>query len=199
MNKFDGKNSTHVLELSEVELGVNYALVISTNAGLWRYIIGDTIRFTSKFPFRFKITGRTKSFINAFGEELIVENAEEAIRAVCIKCNCTVVEYTAGPIYMDEKSSAGHEWIVEFSSPFQDLEKFSACLDFELKNLNSDYEAKRTGDISMKPPLVKSGKKGLFDKWLKEKGKLGGQHKVPRLANDRVIIEELYKLDAGLL
>jgi len=191
MSSFAGIESKKVIALEDVELGVNYALVISTNGGLWRYIIGDTIRFTNKTPYRFKITGRTKSFINAFGEELVVENAEEAIAAACQQTNTRVLEYSAAPIYMENGKSGGHEWLIEFADDPPDLTTFSFILDCELKHLNSDYEAKRTGDLSVKPPHVRIARKGLFEAWLKSKGKLGGQHKVPRLSNDRILMDEL--------
>lgn len=194
MNEYEGTNSKTVLPLDEVELGKNYALVISTNAGLWRYIIGDTVRFTSKTPYRFKITGRTKSFINAFGEELVVENAESAIAAACNKTNAEVSNYTAAPIYMGDNESGGHEWLIEFSKQPDNLEIFTHILDGELKSLNSDYEAKRTGDLSLKMPVVHSARKGLFEAWLKKENKLGGQHKIPRLNNDRQFLDELLEL-----
>jgi len=191
MSEFDGINSKTVLELSEVETEINYALVISTNAGLWRYIIGDTIRFTSKNPFRFKLTGRTKSFINAFGEELVVENAEKAISETCRKTNSEIREYTVAPIYMSEKNKGAHEWLIEFKTPPEDLLVFTHILDAELKTVNSDYEAKRSGNLSLGMPQIKIASHGLFEKWLKSKNKLGGQHKVPRLCNDRVLMEEV--------
>jgi len=196
MTAFDGIHSKVVLSLSEVEMGENYALVISTNAGLWRYIIGDTIRFTSKDPYRFVITGRTKSFINAFGEELVVENAEKAIAAACAKTGAEISNYTAAPIFMQEGNSGGHEWMIEFKKSPDDLSVFTHILDGELKSTNSDYEAKRTGDLSLKMPLVHASKPGLFEEWLKQNNKLGGQHKIPRLNNDRSFIEQLLDLNA---
>jgi len=191
MDKFAGTTSQHVIPLSEVELGVNYALVISTNAGLWRYIIGDTIRFTNDRPFRFRITGRTKSFINAFGEELVVENAEEAIGRACKATEAKIKDYTAAPIYMGDEARGGHEWLIEFVVAPNSIEKFTEVLDQELKNLNSDYEAKRTGDLSLQLPAVRVAPEGLFEGWLKSKGKLGGQHKVPRLSNSRDLLSEI--------
>jgi len=191
MSEFDGINSKIVLELSQVETKINYALVISTNAGLWRYIIGDTIRFTSKNPFRFKLTGRTKSFINAFGEELVVENAEKAISETCRKTNSEIREYTVAPIYMSEKNKGAHEWLIEFKTLPEDILVFTHILDAELKTVNSDYEAKRSGNLSLGMPQIKIAAQGLFEKWLKSKNKLGGQHKVPRLSNDRVLMEEV--------
>lgn len=195
MNEYDGLDSSVVIPLEEVELDKNYALVISTNAGLWRYIIGDTIRFTSKTPYRFKITGRTKSFINAFGEELVVENAEAAIASACHKTKAEVSNYTAAPIYMKGQESGGHEWLIEFTRLPENMDVFTHILDGELKSLNSDYEAKRTGDLSLKMPEVHVAKKGLFENWLKKENKLGGQHKIPRLNNDRQFIDELLELN----
>ncbi|OIQ31248.1 MAG: hypothetical protein BM555_05345 [Crocinitomix sp. MedPE-SWsnd] len=194
MSEFDGLNSKTVISLEDVEIGVNYAMVISTNAGLWRHIIGDTVRFTSSKPYRFKITGRTKSFINAFGEELVVENAEAAVAAASAKTGATVSNYTAAPIYMEAEKKGGHEWLIEFTVAPDNLEAFTHILDGELKGLNSDYEAKRTGDLSLQMPKVIQAEKGLFEKWLKSTGKLGGQHKIPRLSNNREFIEEVLKL-----
>ena len=194
MKDYNGVDSNTVIPLEQIELDVNYALVISTNGGLWRYIIGDTIRFTSKAPYRFKITGRTKSFINAFGEELIVENADQAIKKACEYTKSSIKEFTAAPIYMKNGSGGGHEWLIEFLSPPNDLEAFAYILDQSLQSINTDYEAKRTGDLSLQAPQIRSVKKGLFDQWLKSKGKLGGQHKIPRLMNDRSIINELLSI-----
>lgn len=190
MSCFNGTASDTVISLEEVEVGVNYALVISTNAGLWRYIIGDTIRFTNKFPYRFRITGRTKSYINAFGEELVVENAEYAIAKACEKLDAEVKDYSVAPIYMENKKGGGHEWLIEFKTQPSSLEEFGKELDKQLKAVNSDYEAKRTGDLSLQPPRIVNAQKGLFENWLKAKGKLGGQHKIPRLKNDRVLMDD---------
>lgn len=194
MDQFDGVDSMHVIDLSEVELGVNYALVISTNGGLWRYILGDTIQFTSLLPFRIKITGRTKSFINAFGEEVIVDNAENAMTFACKETNAQIKDYTAGPIFMSDHQKGSHEWIIEFLREPEDLHIFTEKLDQKLREINSDYDAKRKKDMALGLPEVKSMKTGTFDAWLSSKGKLGGQHKVPRLSNDRKIIEEIYAL-----
>lgn len=191
MSVFDDIQSTEVISLAEVQLDTNYALVISTNGGLWRYIIGDTIRFTNLAPYRFKITGRTRSFINAFGEELVVENAEMAIAKACLATRAELIEYTAAPIYMENGVGGQHEWLIEFKEEPTDLNLFSAALDQALKELNSDYEAKRTGNLSMQAPFVRIAKRGFFESWLKSKGKLGGQHKVPRLSNDRVLMDAL--------
>jgi hypothetical protein len=183
-----------VLGLEEVEVGKNYAMIISTNAGLWRYKIGDTIKFTSKFPFRIKITGRTKHFINAFGEELVVENAEKAIEKTCLKTGSSVENFTAAPIFFEGDEKGGHEWIIEFDKAPEDLDKFTHVLDEELQLVNSDYEAKRYGDLALQLPIVHSAKKGTFYHWLKKKGKLGGQHKVPRLSNSRQYVEEILQM-----
>jgi len=191
-----GKDFPKALSLDEVELEKNYALVISTNGGLWRYMIGDTIKFTSKNPYRIKITGRTKHFINAFGEELIVDNAEIAIKTACIRTGAEVREYTAAPIYMNEKRNGGHQWLFEFSKMPDSLDHFSEILDTTLKSVNSDYEAKRYKNISLAFPTIEVARDGLFYEWLKERGRLGGQNKVPRLANNRDFIERLLELNA---
>lgn len=182
--------------IGEVEAGVNYAVLISTNAGLWRYMLGDTIKFTSVNPYRFKITGRTKLFINAFGEELMIDNAETAIAEACRHTNAVINDFTAAPIYFTENNgqSAGHEWLLEFEKTPDNIDEFNRVLDNTLKSLNSDYEAKRHKDIALKPPRVHVMPQGTFHEWLKAKGKLGGQHKVPRLSNDRTIVEEILPL-----
>ncbi|WP_027418871.1 GH3 auxin-responsive promoter family protein [Crocinitomix catalasitica] len=195
MRDFDGIHSKNVIGLEDVEVGTNYALVISTNAGLWRYIIGDTIRFTSKTPFRFKVTGRTKSFINAFGEEIVVENADIAISEACKKTNAEIIEYTAAPIYMTDGNAGGHEWLIEFKKAPESIEDFTRYLDEALKNCNSDYEAKRSHENALAQVKMNVASPGLFEKWLKSAGKLGGQHKVPRLANDRVLFDEILALN----
>ncbi len=183
------------LWLDEVKTGENYALVISTNGGLWRYIIGDTIIFTSINPFRIKITGRTKNFINAFGEELIMDNAERALTIACEKCNAILSEYTAAPVYFsDEKSKAAHEWVIEFETPPKNIDFFTETLDTALKSLNSDYEAKRYKSLLLELPVIKVVPQGTFYKWLKKRDKLGGQNKVPRLANERKYVEEILKM-----
>lgn len=174
-----------------VELNKNYAVVISTNAGLWRYKIGDTIKFTSKDPYRIQISGRVKHFINAFGEEVIIDNADKAIAEASAKTNSKVVEYTAGPIYIEGNEKGGHEWIIEFEKLPDNINEFTEILDTTLKNINSDYEAKRYKDMALTKPVIHIAKKGAFYEWLKSKGKLGGQHKVPRLSNERVYLEEI--------
>ena len=197
MDEYKGIDSENVIPLQDVKPDVNYAMVISTNAGLWRYIIGDTVRFTNTKPYRFKITGRTKSFINAFGEELVVENAERAMRKACLVTGAEIAEYTAAPIYMENGLGGGHEWLIEFKREPDSLEKFTTVLDDTLKSLNSDYQAKRSADLSLQPPLIQLAPSGLFEEWLKSKGKLGGQHKVPRLCNDRDLIEEVFVVKQG--
>lgn len=193
LEELHSTNFPKTYRLDEVELGENYAMIISTNSGLWRYIVGDTVKFTSKNPYRFKITGRTKLFINAFGEELMIDNAEAAMAIACKETDAVVTDFTAAPVYFDNDmgESAGHQWLIEFEQEPQDLEAFKTLLDSQLKNLNSDYEAKRHKNIALKPPQVQHMPKGTFHNWLKTKGKLGGQHKVPRLSNDRKIIEEI--------
>ena len=191
MDAFNGVDSDEVISIEDVQVDVNYALVISTNGGLWRYILGDTIRFTSTLPFRFKITGRTKSFINTFGEELIVENAERAIAKACEKTNAKIREFTACPVYMEDKLSGAHEWCIEFTHYPDDMERFSRVLDETLRELNSDYDAKRYHSLILREPIIRTIPAGSFDQWLRSIGKLGGQHKVPRLANDRIILEQI--------
>ncbi len=183
-----------VVALHEVEKDQNYALVITTNAGLWRYLIGDTVTFTSLNPYRIRITGRTKNFINAFGEELIIDNAEKALAIASKKCQVNISDYTAAPLYFSGKESAAHEWLIEFEQAPKNLDFFIETFDNALKSLNSDYEAKRYHSMVLRPPMVKAVPQGTFYKWLKSKGKLGGQHKVPRLSNNRIILEEILAL-----
>ncbi|MCE5346138.1 MAG: GH3 auxin-responsive promoter family protein [Bacteroidales bacterium] len=184
--------SPPVYTIGDVVTGVNYAMVISTNGGLWRYLIGDTIVFTSLSPYRFIISGRTKQFINAFGEEVIVENADKALEAACKATGAIISEYTAGPVYMGKSSKGSHEWIIEFEKEPDNINQFTTVLDNTLKSVNSDYEAKRFKDINLVMPVVRLVPEGTFKKWLKSQGKLGGQNKVPRLANSREYIEDLY-------
>ncbi len=179
------------LSLEEVEVNTNYAMVITTNGGLWRYMIGDTIQFTSTSPFHIRISGRTRNFINAFGEEVIVENTDKALDAACRHTGAIISEYTAAPIYLDQKDAAAHEYIIEFEVLPHSLETFTQALDQELQNLNSDYEAKRTSDLMLKMPKITVAPKDTFFNWLKSKGKIGGQNKVPRLYNGRKYVEEI--------
>ena len=194
MTSFEGIKSKNVISLKDVELNINYALVITTNGGLWRYILGDTITFTSLLPYKFKITGRTQSYINCFGEEVIVDNAEKAIAFACTQTNAILKEYTVGPKFMEDSSKGGHEWLIEFVQEPKDLEQFTRSLDKELRNLNSDYDAKRTKNLALEMPSCNVVPTGTFDRWLQGKGKLGGQNKVPRLSNDRRILEEVFIL-----
>ncbi|GGG54064.1 hypothetical protein GCM10011414_24740 [Croceivirga lutea] len=190
-----GHQNGEAIPIWEVETGVNYAMVISTNAGLWRYKIGDTIRFTSLRPYRIKITGRTKHFINAFGEELIIENTEEALEQVCQKTGAQIKDYTVAPIFMRDNEKGAHEWIIEFRKHPDNLNYFIELLDNALKALNSDYEAKRYNNITLRMPKVHVARERLFYDWLKSKNKLGGQHKIPRLSNERTHLEELLLLN----
>ncbi|MGY8934278.1 MAG: GH3 auxin-responsive promoter family protein [Flavobacteriales bacterium] len=182
-----------IIPLSEVKLGKNYAIVITTNAGLWRYKIGDTVRFTSINPFRIKVTGRTKHHINVFGEELIIENAEAALRKAAKLTHSEIIDYTAGPIFMEGKEKGAHEWIIEFKKHPDDIDTFNQLLDAFLQEVNSDYEAKRYNNTTLNFPKIHVARRGLFKDWLKQHDKLGGQHKVPRLSNSRNFVEELLK------
>lgn len=189
------KEHPEALTLDEVETEQNYAIVISTNGGLWRYMIGDTVQFTSLYPHKIKITGRTKHFINAFGEEVIIDNAEKALDSACNKTGALIREYTGAPVYMGTESKGKHEWMIEFEKDPDDFKHFIKSLDETLQSINSDYEAKRYKDITLEAPIVHEAKPGLFYQWMKKKGKLGGQNKVPRLSNDRKYIDELLELN----
>ena len=194
MNTY-GTATEKVIPLSEVEKGKNYAIIVTTNAGLWRYKIGDTVKFTSTSPYRIKVTGRTKHFINVFGEELIIENTDKAIKIVTKKTKTEIIDYTVAPIFMKGKSKGAHQWIIEFKTPPKDLHYFIELLDNSLKALNSDYEAKRYNNITLNMPKVDVAQEGLFHKWMKKNNKLGGQHKVPRLSNSRQFLEELLEMN----
>lgn len=189
-----GTLNQRVIRLNQVELHKNYALVITTNSGLWRYSIGDTIRFTSLSPYRIKVTGRTKHHINVFGEELMVENTDTALAKTCKTFNCEVVDYTVAPIFMKEKEKGAHEWIIEFKNAPEDIVKFSQALDENIQALNSDYEAKRYNNMTLNPLVLHVARPHLFYDWLKQQDKLGGQHKVPRLSNERTYLERLLQL-----
>jgi hypothetical protein len=189
-----GKEHPRTVGLDGVEPGKHYALVISTNAGLWRYVIGDTVRFTSVDPFRIRITGRTRLFINAFGEEVIIENTDTAVRIASEKAGCLVREYTVAPVYFNNRENGAHEWLIEFECAPDHLDYFKELLDNALKSLNSDYEAKRYRDMALRFPVIREVPKGTFHEWLRSKGKLGGQHKVPRLSNDRQHVEEILRM-----
>ncbi len=186
-----GKPKPQTVGLKDVQLDKNYALVISTTGGLWRYIIGDTIKFTHLNPYKIKVTGRLKHYMNAFGEEVMVDNTDKAIAWAAAKTNAVVNDYTAAPVYFSESSNGTHEWLIEFDVPPQNLQLFTTELDAALKTINSDYEAKRYKDIALRMPIVHAAKKGIFKEWLRSKGKLGGQHKVPRLSNERNVVEEI--------
>tara|TARA_B110001452_G_C15231040_1_gene426418 strand:- start:123 stop:1637 length:1515 start_codon:yes stop_codon:yes gene_type:complete len=190
-----GSASEKVIPLEQVQVAKNYAIVITTNAGLWRYKIGDTVRFTSISPFRIKVTGRTKHHINVFGEELIIENAETALKQASKHTQCEIVDYTAAPIFMEGREKGAHEWIIEFKTPPKDLSLFTKSLDSALMDVNSDYQAKRFNNTTLNMPKVHVARQRLFYDWLKQKNKLGGQHKVPRLSNKRDFIEELLHLN----
>ena len=195
MEEFRSNNYPVVVSLQKVEIGKNYAMVITTNGGLWRYVIGDTIRFTSKVPFKFIITGRTKHFINAFGEELIIDNAEKAFEIACERTGAIISEYTGGPIYMKDNQKGAHEWVIEFEKFPNDLDHFISLFDGALKTINSDYEAKRHKSLSLEMPHIVLAHKGLFYEWMKRRGKMGGQNKIPRLSNDRQYLDELIELN----
>lgn len=196
MDEF-GTDRPTVLPLSGVEVGRNYAMLISTSCGLWRYLIGDTVQFTSTCPYKFVITGRTKYFINAFGEELIMDNAEKGLQYACEQTGAQVSEYTAAPVYMDARAKCRHQWLIEFSRQPDSFDHFAHALDERLQQLNSDYEAKRFHDITLQHLEVIEARQGLFNDWLKAKGKLGGQHKVPRLSNSRKNLDELLQLNGN--
>ena len=189
------KSEQDIISLADVKLNVNYAMVITTNSGLWRYKIGDTIKFTCLNPFRIKVTGRTKHFINVFGEELVVENAEKALSMTCELTKCEISNYTVGPIFMGSKTKGSHEWLIEFEKKPDDINKFMEILDLNLQRLNSDYEAKRYKSSTLEIPKIQVARKNLFYDWLASKNKLGGQNKVPRLSNSREYLDELINLN----
>jgi len=189
------KPNPKILHIDDVEINKNYAIIITTNSGLWRYMIGDTVTFTSLYPHKIKISGRTKHFINAFGEEVIVDNAEKALTEASNQTGALIKDYTAAPIFMEEGKKGGHHWLIEFVKMPDDINKFRDILDLTLQKVNSDYEAKRYKDITLDKPELTVAKKNLFYNWLKAKGKIGGQNKVPRLANNRKYIDELLILN----
>ncbi len=194
MDEFGSDHPT-VVPLWGVELGKNYAMLISTSCGLWRYMIGDTVQFTSKDPYKFIITGRTKYFINAFGEELIMDNAEQGLAYACAKTGAQILDYTAAPVYMDSNAKCRHQWLIEFSKEPDNLDEFSTLLDKKLQEINSDYEAKRYHDVTLQHLEVIKARPNVFNDWLKSKGKLGGQHKIPRLSNSRKNIDEMLAMN----
>jgi len=187
-------DTSKAIALDAVNVDMNYAVVITTNAGLWRYLIGDTVRFTSLDPYRIRITGRTRSYMNAFGEELIVDNADKALSIACRRCQCNIVDYTAAPVYLEENKRGAHEWLIEFDHPPEDMAFFSEIFDNALKSINSDYEAKRYHNMILGEPVIRVVPLNTFYNWLKLKGKLGGQHKVPRLFNDRKYVDEILQM-----
>ena len=193
--EFQELGKEEIVPLWGVQTGKNYAMLITTSCGLWRYMIGDTVQFTSTNPYKFIISGRTKSFINAFGEELIVDNAEQGLAYACQQTGAQVLEYTAAPVFMDAKAKCRHQWLIEFATPPEDLQRFAHLLDAHLQELNSDYEAKRYKDITLQHLEIIQARPNLFNDWLKAKGKLGGQHKVPRLSNSREIMEQLLRIN----
>ena len=190
-----GEDDSAIIPLDQVQLGQRYILVITTNGGLWRYKIGDVVQFTSLSPYRIQIAGRTKHYINAFGEELVIENADRAIAVAALTCDVEVVDYSVAPIFMEGNKKGSHEWMIEFKKVPKDLMQFQSVLDQELKRLNSDYEAKRYKDMTMVLPKINVAQQGLFYRWLEHKGKLGGQHKVPRLSNDRKLMDSLLEMN----
>lgn len=194
-----GKKDPQTIGLQDVEMGKNYALIISTNGGLWRYMLGDTVQFTSLKPFRIKVSGRLKHYMNAFGEEVIVDNSDQAIAIAAEKTGAIVNDYTAAPVYFSEDSNGAHEWLIEFEKVPASLEDFTNELDLALKNINSDYEAKRHKSIALRLPIIHAVKKGTFAEWLRSKGKLGGQHKVPRLSNERTLVEDILLIDKNYI
>ena len=190
-----GEDDSAIIPLDQVQLGQRYILVITTNGGLWRYKIGDVVQFTSLSPYRIQIAGRTKHYINAFGEELVIENADRAIAVAALTCDVEVVDYSVAPIFMEGNKKGSHEWMIEFKKVPKDLMQFQSVLDQELKRLNSDYEAKRYKDMTMILPKINVAQQGLFYRWLEHKKKLGGQHKVPRLSNDRKLMDSLLEMN----
>ena len=190
-----GEDDSAIIPLDQVQLGQRYTLVITTNGGLWRYKIGDVVQFTSLSPYRIQISGRTKHYINAFGEELVIENADRAIAVAALTCDVEVVDYSVAPIFMEGNKKGSHEWMIEFKKVPKDLMQFQSVLDQELKRLNSDYEAKRYKDMTMVLPKINVAQQGLFYRWLEHKKKLGGQHKVPRLSNDRKLMDSLLEMN----
>ncbi|HEX6179748.1 MAG TPA: GH3 auxin-responsive promoter family protein, partial [Chitinophagaceae bacterium] len=190
-----GKKDPQTIGLDQVEIGRNYAPVISTSGGLWRYMLGDTIQFTSLLPFRIKVSGRLKHYINAFGEEVIVDNSDKAIAIASSRTGAIVNDYTAAPVYFSDLQNGAHEWLIEFEKEPSSLEHFVYELDTALQSINSDYEAKRYKDIALRMPMVHKLRKGVFNEWLKSKGKLGGQHKVPRLSNERNFIDDILQFN----
>jgi hypothetical protein len=193
-----GTANQKIVRLADVELFKNYAIVITTNAGLWRYMIGDTVRFTSLNPYRIRVSGRTKHHINVFGEELMVENTDNAIAKTCFALNCEVIDYTVAPIFMEGKEKGAHEWMIEFKKHPEDLDLFQKTLDENIQSLNSDYEAKRYNNMTLNQLKINIARENLFYDWLKDNDKLGGQHKIPRLSNQRDYLEQLKNMNVAI-
>ncbi|MEJ7625556.1 MAG: GH3 auxin-responsive promoter family protein [Ferruginibacter sp.] len=193
-----GKEIPITMGLDKVVVNKNYAIIISTSGGLWRYLVGDTVQFTSVNPYRIIVSGRLKHYMNAFGEEVIVDNSDKAIAMAAQKTKAIVTDYTAAPVYFTKDNNGAHEWLIEFQSPPEDIEQFTIELDDALKNINSDYEAKRHKNIALRLPVVKMLSQGSFSNWLRSKNKMGGQHKVPRLSNDRLVLEEILSMNTIL-
>jgi hypothetical protein len=189
-----GTPDEKIIRLAEVELDTNYAVVITTNSGLWRYMIGDTVRFTSISPYRIRVSGRTKHHINVFGEELMVENTDKALALTCQAMHCSIKDYTVAPIFMQGKEKGAHEWMIEFDQSPDSVTAFAELLDNHLQSVNSDYEAKRYNNMTLNPLKLNVARKNLFYDWLKERDKLGGQNKIPRLSNQRDYLEQLLQL-----
>jgi len=185
------KEHPKAISLEKVEIGQNYALIISTNAGLWRYMPGDTVAFTSVFPFKIKVTGRIKHYINAFGEEVMIENTDKALTKTCAQTEAQISEYTVAPVFLSTEQKGGHEWAIEFEKKPRSLPEFTKLLDKNLQDINSDYEAKRYKDLALVLPVIHEVPEGTFHNWLRAKGRYGGQSKVPRLANERIYLEEI--------
>jgi hypothetical protein len=187
------------VRLAELELYKNYAIVITTNSGLWRYMIGDTVRFTSLNPYRIRVSGRTKHYINVFGEELMVENTDQAIAKTAKAFDVEITDYTVAPVFMEGKEKGAHEWMIEFKNPPRDLNAFARQLDENIQALNSDYEAKRYNNMTLNPLVLNVARTNLFYDWLKEQDKLGGQHKIPRLSNQRDYLEQLKNMQIHVI
>jgi len=191
----DGNKKERVIDLSQVELGINYAMLITTNSGLWRYKIGDTVKFTSLNPYRIIVSGRTKHYINTFGEEVIIDNVENALEKIIKVHQCKIVDYTVAPKFMKSGKKGKHEWIIEFSKEPKNFKKFIEDIDYEIQKINTDYKAKRFKNITLDTPILHIARENLFYDWLKNKNKVGGQNKIPRLSNDRTFFEELLEIN----
>ena len=194
-----GSENQKAIRLADVELNKNYAIVITTNSGLWRYLIGDTVRFTSLNPYRIRVTGRTKHHINVFGEELMIENTDKALAEACKLTHSEIIDYTVAPVFMKDKEKGAHEWMIEFKTAPNDMVLFQKILDETLQSINSDYEAKRHNNMTLNPLIINVARANLFYDWLKERDKLGGQHKIPRLSNSRDYLEQLKNMQVKII